>query len=466
MHATAHSRQQVSPLRHWRDLVRLSAPLIIALLANAAMTFIDTMLMGMLGVDALAGGGLGAAIYNFVFLVCIGVLVAVSTSVAFARGKRDDNAMHAFLLAGMVLALLLSLVCGAVLWYGPRMLGWLDLPAASLASSQVYLQSVVWALLPALAFNVLRNFSMAVGKAGAILRISVVAAICNYPVSYALMTGWGGLPVLGLAGIGYGTALMALFMFVAFCADIYRKAMFKPFKFWRRWHLFQWHAVLHLWRLGLPIGLALAMEVGLFSVSALLAGLLGAVELAAHQIALQCVTLSFMFPLGISQALSIMVGERMGREDYRAIWWLCKQGLLTGLLCSSVAVLVFWLMPATLVDVFLANAEGARVEDVYRVSLGLLLVAAFFQLVDGMQVILMGALRGLQFSMGPTLVALIGYWGVGFPAAFWWMDRWSVQGVWAGMGVGLAVTALLLLVILYGFLRRQLKRAASEVSIR
>ena len=196
------------------------------------------------------------------------------------------------------------------------------------------------------------------------------------------------------------------------------------------------------------------MEAGLFSMAAILAGTLGEVELAAHQIALQCVTLSFMFPLGISQALSIMVGERLGQKKVAEIGMMTRRAMGLGMGCSLTAAMIFVFVPEFLVDIFLMHSGDQSVDEVYSVSIKLLFVAAFFQVVDGLQVITMGALRGLQLSMGPTLLTVMGYWGVGFPAAFWLMSSWSVMGIWSGMGLGLGVTSTMLLIMLYLFLKR------------
>jgi len=437
-----------------RKISRLAIPLIVAQLAQASMGFVDTILMGMLGVEVLAGGGLGAAIFQFFIIVCTGVLMASSNIIAFAIGRKDNEEVHQALLSSMAIAVVLALLFGFVLWNIGGVLSALGQADASIAITEVYLRSVVWAMLPALAFMALRNLVLGFGHTGSLLRIALIGAACNFPVSYVLMFGLFGFPEFGLKGIGYGTTFVSLMMFVIFSWDVYRSSQFKVYPFWRGWRSFNFGTLGSVLRLGVPISIAYAMEAGLFTAAALLAGMLGAVQLAAHQIALQCITLSFMIPVGLSQAVSIIVGQSYGANCLQDVEGYTRTGVAMGVVGSLSAAFVFWFFPESIVALFTQSKDVSDLEVVQQAGIKLLWVAAIFQLVDGVQVITMGALRGLKLAASPTVITVIGYWGVGFPCAYWLMSVWGLQGIWGGLGIGLAVTSLMLVTLFVVYLRK------------
>ncbi len=430
-----------------KNILQLALPLIVAQLAQASMGFIDTILMGMLGVETLAGGGLGAGIFSFSFIVCTGVLVASSNIIAYAIGKGDHDEIHQSLLSSVVIAVALSVICGIGLWYVSGILESLGQSQSSIENTEIYLRSVAWALLPALSFMALRNFALGMGRTGSILKITLVAAICNFPISYVLMKGLWIFPEFGLKGIGYGTVTVSVLMLVAFVWDIYRLPALKPYPFWKGWDLFKLSSVLPTLRLGIPIAIAYAMEAGLFTAAAILVGIIGEVELAAHQIALQCITLSFMVPVGLSQAVSVLVGRSYGANKLEDVGGYAGIGVLVGLVGSTVAALFFWFFPEIIVNLFTQAKGTQEIADVHSIGAQLLWVAALFQLVDGIQVITMGSLRGMKLALAPTLITILGYWGIGFPSAFLLMDYWGAQGVWSGLGIGLGVTAMMLITL-------------------
>ncbi len=438
------------PISHFYQIKKLALPLVVSHLAQISMSFIDTVLMGMLGVDALAGGGLAAALLQFCLIVSIGVLTAVANIVAFARGKGDHSEIRGVFHAGLLLVMLQSAMFGALLWNAAPLLLAVGQRPEVVAVAEVYLHSVVWMLLPGLSFMLLRSLVLGLGSARSVLQITLIAAALNYPISFLLMKGVGDWHGFGIAGIGYGTSLVSILMLCAFVRDILKEPKFRGYLTEISTRYLKFAQVKQTVRLGFPIALSLAMEVGLFSTAAILAGLLGPVPLAAHQIALQCISLSFMIPLGISEAASIHVGQLTGAGQGGQIWAVTRTSLFMGTVFSFIAAALFWWFPSEIVHLFLFASTEAAVEKMALENTGvqLLLVAALFQWVDGTQVILMGMLRGLKQTVGPTVVTFIGYWCVGFPFAWWAMGYWGVVGLWTGLGVGLATAALLLLWVL------------------
>ncbi len=442
------------PQSVYRSILKLSYPMVVGQLAFASMTFIDTLLMGQLGVEVIAGGGLGAVVYQFFYIVGIGLLVATATLIAFAMGEQNREKIQGALLSGVVVVLVLFLVSALMLWFAKPVLLLLGQEVAVVDIAEQYLRVVVWALLPAFAFVLLRSLVLGVGDPAVILPISVVAAASNYPLSYALMTGMFGLPALGLDGIALGTCIVSFGMFFGLALMIYRKPVFKPYPFWKNWYLFDPKQLRETFSLGLPIAMAHAMEVGLFSAAALLIGGLGVTALAAHQVALQCATLSFMIPLGISQAVSVKVGELYGAKQVALTLVAAKGGLLLSSASAAIAAMIFWFAPELLVSLFFGDSSTDDYQLVLPLAAGILFVAALFQFVDAWQVILMGVLRGFKMGASPTIVTIISYWLVGFPSAYLLRDYLGAVGVWAGLGIGLAVSAIMLAVLFWLKLRR------------
>jgi MATE family multidrug resistance protein len=194
----------------------------------------------------------------------------------------------------------------------------------------------------------------------------------------------------------------------------------------------------------------------MFSAAALLIGALGAEALAAHQVVLQCATMSFMIPLGLGQAVSVRVGECYGARDFVKLKRVVKTGMLMATATASVAGCVFWVFPDALVGLFLTTDSSENYQRVLTLAGSMLIVGALFQLVDSWQVVLMGILRGFKLGTAPTVAATISYWVVGFPAAYFLMDVWQGVGVWSGLGIGLAFSALTLAGIFFRTMRKEL----------
>jgi MATE family multidrug resistance protein len=440
----------------FRSLGKLALPLIIGQLCFASMGFIDTILMGKLGVLVLAGGGLGAVVFQFFNIVGIGVLVATANLIAFAKGKGRDDDIHSSVLSGAVLVVLLAVSFGILALYSGPVLRFLEQPAELLPIAQSYLNVVVWAFLPAFIFILLRSLALGLGNTSAVLPISILAAVANYPISYVLMTGKFGLPALGVQGVALGTVIVSWFMALGMMWMLYRDAQFAPFKFWKQWQQFSRKNLSDNLRLGIPIAIAHAVEVGMFSAAALLIGTLGAEALAAHQVVLQCATMSFMIPLGLGQAVSVRVGECYGARDFVKLKRVVKTGMLMATATASVAGCVFWVFPDVLVGLFLTTDSSENYQRVLTLAGSMLIVGALFQLVDSWQVVLMGILRGFKLGTAPTVAATISYWVVGFPAAYFLMDVWQGVGVWSGLGIGLAFSALTLAGIFFRTMRKEL----------
>ncbi|MDV3443236.1 NorM family multidrug efflux MATE transporter [Pseudomonas otitidis] len=447
-------------------ILRLAGPLIAAQLANVLMVFTDTVMMGLLGPAELAAGGLGAASYSFVSIFCVGVIAAVGNLVAIRHGAGDVAGAARLTQAGMWLGWGLALAAGLLLWNLAPLLRVFGQEAHNIEGAMQFLSTLVFALPGYMTFMALRGFTSAIGRPGPVMAISIGGALANFALNYVLIHGWFGLPRLGLAGIGLITALVMTAMALLLAWHVTRHPAYAAYSL--RHGLLQPRLddLRELLRLGLPIGGTYAVESGLFAFAALCMGALGSQALAAHQVAIMSVYVAFMVPVGISYAVTFRIGQHFGAgrlEDARRAGRL---GIGLGAGCMLSFAALFWLAPEWVVGLFLERGN-AEFEAVVQMAVGLLAIAAWFELFDGIQTIAMGAIRGLKDAKTTFLVGLGCYWLVGAPAA--WLLAfhfgWGPQGVWWGLASGLACAALGL-TLGFEFKTRRLLRVEPTVAAR
>lgn len=427
-----------------KALLRVGLPLILAQLAQTSLSFIDTLMVGRLGSAELAGIALGSTIWHFTLIVLAGVVQAVGPLVAQASGAGRPADAGRALRQGLWLASGLSVIAIAVFWSIEPLLIAMGQEPATAALSGSYLRAISWGFSFALWTVALRSFLEGVADTRPIMLFGFIGIGLNVLANNALMFGRWGLPALGLVGTGYASSVVFAGVFAATLLYLRRR--------YRHYRLFaglQWpdRAMLsELVRLGLPIGLTLAFESSTFAVVALVMGTFGAVPLAAHQIAIQTASLTFMVPLGLSLATAVCVGQAAGRRDYRAVQRLGYSGAVLALGFMCLTALSFWLAPRAIIGLYLDLSEPANAAVIALAS-QFLAIAAAFQLFDGLQVSMVGALRGLKDTRAPMLITLVAYWGLGLPSglALAFGARLAGRGLWLGLALGLAAAGLMLL---------------------
>jgi MATE family multidrug resistance protein len=304
----------------------------------------------------------------------------------------------------------------------------------------------MWGFVPALWFVNLRNFIAALERPRAGMVVMLIGVLFNALADYALIFGAFGLPALGLVGAGIATAISNIFLFVALLGFVLIDRRFRRYyilgRFWRA----DWPRLREVFRIGLPIGITLIMEVGLFAAAGFLIGAISTTQLAAHQIALQCAAVSFMVPLGLAQAATVRVGLAAGREDPPGVLRAGTMALVIGCAFMLAMALVMWTVPRGIVGLFIDAADPAN-RAVVQAAVTFLAIAALFQIFDGGQVIGAGALRGLKDTRWPMLFAAIAYWLVGMVCALGLGFGIGLGGlgVWLGLAAGLAVAAALMI---------------------
>lgn len=425
----------------------LAWPLIVAQLAQNLLFTTDVVLMGWLGPKYLAAGTLAGAFLMPFQLTGIGIVGAVAPLVAQARGRRDIKAVRRYVRQGFWVAILVAtLLVPIVLSIKPvyLMLGQ-DPEVVELAQS--YMLYGFWMLYPALGIMVLRSFLSAFAVTRVILVITVLGVTVNALLAYTLIFGHFGFPRLELRGAAIATGIVNVVMFGALLAYALTHKRLKRFyilmRFWRP----DWPRFVEILKVGLPIGLTVAAETGLFSVAAIMMGRLGTDETAAHAVALQLASTAFMVPLGLGMAATVRVGLAFGRGDVEGVrkaGWT-SVGLGVGFMALTASL--FLAMPHALVTIFLDSHDPANAEAL-MLAASYLGIAGLFQLADGAQVVAAHSLRGLSDTRTPSLLAILGYWFVGLPTAYVLGFVFDLRGigVWLGLATGLAFVAVLLLV--------------------
>ncbi len=431
--------------REIRQTLHLAAPMILAQLAHMSMTFVDTIMVGWLGTRQLAGVALGGAVFFPVLLITLGVLMAVGPMVAQGYGGGDRDAIRDAVRQGLWLATLLGVVAFLALWQGSWMLRWAGQEEETVVLTEGYLRAITWGVVPELWFVVLRQFVEGLSRPRVVLIITTAGLLLNVGANYILMYGKLGFPALGLVGCGWASALVYWTMFLVMVLFILKSDGLRPYRVLSRLGGPDWHRFSEVFRMGWPIGLMQGFEVGLFSATALLMGLLGKTALAAHQIALQCASFSYMVPLGLSFAVSVRVGQAVGRKDLQGARRAGHVGMGLGASFMVVAALCFWIFPRYILSLFLGTDASANDEVVFH-AVGFLAIAAIFQVFDGLQATAAGALRGLKDTRTPMIVALISYWIVGLSSGYLlaFQFGWQGTGLWWGLVLGLSTAALLL----------------------
>jgi MATE family multidrug resistance protein len=445
-----------SPHSPWRIELQatftLALPIVLTQIAQVGIRAADTIFMGRLGTAELAAGALGGNFYFLFYLFGLGIVISVSTLAARARGAGDTAEVRRFVGQGFWVATAVGAPFGIALWQIEPILLLLGQTDANAALAGDYMQMMVWGLIPSLWMVSLRSFISALSRPRSVLLITVVGVVVNAFGDYALMFGNFGFPAMGLAGAGLSSSIVNTLMFLSLLIYVIRDDEFSRYEILRRVWRPDWSRFMEVFRVGLPIGATLLFEVGLFFSASILLGLISTEQLAAHQIAMQCISFTFMVPLGFAQAATIRVGLAAGARDRMAVGRAGWTAISLGGLFMVVASYIFWFHPLPVIHLFL-GARVAESLEVVEFAVLLLAVAAIFQIADGLQTLAAGALRGLKDTRVPMVIAVFGYWIIGFPVSLVLGFSFGFEGVgvWSGLAAGLIVVACFLLTRFYGW---------------
>ncbi len=437
------SISQTSVRRELRPMFGLATPLALAELGWMSMGFVDILMAGRLGPAAIGAGSLGNMLFFPIAICGTGMLMGLDTVISQAYGAKNLQDCRRSLINGLWMSLgIAPLVAAALLaaLAAARATGANPAVTALLAP---YVKALLGGILPLLAFSAFRRYLQAMNIAGPITFAVISANIVNFIGNWVLMFGHWGAPALGLAGSGWSTSIARVYIAAVLLASVIwneRKSGYLLFLVDRRPDLAR---IKHLLHLGVPSALQIVIEGAVFTVVTVMAARLDEMSLAAHSIAMNVVSTTYMVPLGISSAAAVRVGQAVGRRDPHGAAVSGWTALLLGSLFMGSAGLVLATLPRPILRLY--TSEGA----VIGVGVVLLRLAALFQLFDGLQVVSMGALRGLGDTRSPMLAHLLGYWAIGMPVTYVFCFRlgWGAAGIWVGLSAALILIGLSLVVV-------------------
>ncbi|MBD0343702.1 MAG: MATE family efflux transporter [Coleofasciculus sp. Co-bin14] len=436
----ARSRTRV--ITEIKECLLLAVPLAGAQLAQAATTFVDTVMMGILGSHILAAGALGAATFYLLLNVGSAIVLAVSPLAAEAYGAGRVEQVGRVVRQGLWLSVILAIPVTLLIWHSGVLLRFLKQEPGNIALADAYLRAIAWGYFPGLGFAVLKSFVSALSRPRPVIVTMIGGTLLNVAANYVLAFGKFGFPALGLAGLGWASALSLWGMFAALALYILSQPQLRAYGAFSNLHQFEGKGFGELLRVGVPIGVLAGVEGGFFTFVTFLMGQLGTVTLAAHQIALQTAVVTFTIPLGISVAATVRVGQLMGQENPQGARLAGFVNIsIAGLFMAMMGIL-FWTVPGTIVSLYIDTADpaNAAVASLAKTLLG---VAAMFQIVDGIQVTAAGALRGLKDTQVPLLIGILAYWGIGLTCGYTLglVLGFGGIGLWWGFAIGLGVAA-------------------------
>ncbi|WP_375691117.1 MATE family efflux transporter [Pseudooceanicola sp. LIPI14-2-Ac024] len=429
---------------HARAILALGLPLIGSHVAQFAVQLTDTFMLGWYDVRVFAGEVLGSTLFFILFIAGSGFAWALAPLVASAEGRGDTTTARRVARMSLWISCIYAALTLPLMLNADSVLIALGQEPELAQIADDYLSIYAWGIFPALGVMVLKSYLSALERARVVFWVTILAVAVNALGNYMFIFGNWGAPELGVKGAAIASLLVQIVSFLALV--VYTEKVTPEHELFRRFWRPDWEAFGQVFRLGWPIGVTVVTETGLFAMSSMMMGWIGPLQLAAHGIAIQVSSLTFMIHLGLANTATIRAGRALGGGDLRGL----RDGALVVILMSLVAavatILLFVLAPDWLVGLFLSPDDPDR-DAVVAIGATLLLGAALFQLVDAAQVMALGLLRGLQDTRVPMIYAAISYWLIGIPCSYvlGFTLGWGGIGIWLGLAAGLATAGVLMM---------------------
>lgn len=429
-----------------REFVKLALPLAAAQVAQAAVGFVDTLMMGHLGAESLAAGGLASSVFQLVLNTASGVVMSVSPLVAEAHGAGRKTQVEQIARQGLLLSLLLGIPMMFVISHLNAVMIHLGQAERTVMLADRYLDYILWGIFPALGFAMLRGYVSALSQARPVMMIVLLGTIANITGNYVLGYGKFGFPRMELAGLGLASGLSFWVMFLALFLYTCKNQTLKEYRFWRSLHRLRPQILWQLVVIGVSIAVTIAVEYGLFTAVTFFMGALGTETLAAHQTVYQTVFLLFMVPLGMSYAVTVRVGQWLGQQDREGTRRSGYVSVAAAAAFMALTALILLLFRHPVIGVYL-DMNDPETMNVVNLAMPMLTIAAVAQFLDGVQRVAMGALYGLQDTRLPMLLSVLTFWVIGLTSGYVLGFPIGLGGVglWTGQSIGVAVAGLIFL---------------------
>lgn len=419
---------------------KLAYPVIIGQLGIVMMGVVDSIMVGKLGPIPLAAASLGNSLIFLILIIGIGSSIVVSPLVAILVGAKRYSECGVYFRQSLVVNIAVSIVMIVIILLGVNFIYALKQPKEVIDQTIIFMTIVGLSALPLMIYQTYKQFIEGLSVMKPAMIIALLANIINLLGNWILIFGKLGLPALGIAGSAWATFSSRVFMAVALMIYVMKNKKFRQYDVTFHFRGLDLAIIKKILRLGLPSGFQYFFEVGAFSFAVIMIGWIGANELAAHQIAINLASISFMAVLGISQAASIRVGNAVGEQNISNVRKAGFTGILIGIFVMLISGMIFITFNDLLPELYISD------EKVIEIASRLIIIAALFQLSDGTQAVGIGVLRGLTDVKGPTIITFIAYWVISLPVAYIlaFTFRLGVDGVWYGLLIGLTASAIML----------------------
>ena len=422
-----------------RGLLKLGLPIVLTQFIQVSNTTVAVLMMGRVGALELAALGLGGSFMIFVFLVCLGIMMSLSPTIAQHFGAGRDQQIKESFQQGLWLALLTGVGAFLLLRQMDYLMLWIGIDASVVPLVQRYLALAAWSMPATCLYMALRFLCEATGHSKPMLVINIATLPIVVAGNWAFIFGHFGIPAMGVEG---AAANLILVMSLNALGMLLYVVMSRRYRARELWRSFSWPgaSLIALLKLGIPIAGTLILDTSFFTAIALMMGKIGHVWLAAHQVAINYATVAFMIPVSLSSATMARVGQAIGQNNP----WLARARGVLGISCALLlvvpSILIIFIFPEWVAGLYTDDAE------VVMAAVPLLFAAAFLQIFDATYITAQGALRGLKDVNGPLMISF-SFWAVGLPAAWGlgWGLNWGAPGLWWGMIAGVAATAVLLI---------------------
>jgi MATE family multidrug resistance protein len=423
----------------------LAYPVMLSQLGQVMVGVADSMMVGQIGKESLAGASLGNSIFVLFLTFGIGISYGITPLVAKADGEGDAKEIMNLLKHGFVINVIISILLLSLLIVTSFIFPYLNQPEQVVVLAIPYFIIISVSILPFMVFQTVRQFAEGLSLTRQAMIVTVSGNILNILFNYVLIFGKLGFPSYGLFGAGIATLVARIIMALMMIFFVYYHPRFKQFWIYFEKLNLQRYTFRRILSIGLPSGFQFIFEVGAFSVAAVMVGWLGATALAAHQIAISLASITYMMATGIATATTIRVGNQLGRKNIRVMRNVGYTGLMMGATFMGISALILIGFNHYLPILYIDDRE------VIKLSSELILIAAVFQISDGLQVVGLGALRGMADVKVPTLITLLAYWILALPIGYLLGIFWDLgaHGIWIGLLLGLTVTAALLIIRFY-----------------
>lgn len=430
---------------HIKETFKLAIPVAIGQLGHIMLGVADSFMVGKLGAEPLAAAALANGLFFLIMVLGIGMSHAITALVAIARGENNNEECGVILRQALLVNIVFSVILTIITYGAAQLVEHLNQEAAVAELTRSYLEILSLSIFPFMLFQTYRQFVEGLSFTKPPMYVALLANLVNIFGNWVLIYGNLGLPALGLDGAGYSTLLTRIFMGLLMMYIVLKSSRYKEYEPSLKFKSLNYKVIKKIINLGLPSGLIYSMEVGAFALAAIIIGWLGSAALAAHQIAINLASISYMVVLGISAAATIRVGNALGRRDLLEVKLAGRSAIILGLLFMSFTGLLFIIFNKELPQLYIKD------NHVIDLASSLLIIAALFQLSDGVQAVGMGILKGITDVKVPMLITFVAYWLLALPMGYYlgFILELNIVGIWLGLFLGLTVAAVLFLYRFY-----------------